>query len=436
MMSPAIAGIIGFALMITLVLLSINVSFAIIFSGFIGLLLVMPFDQALASISTITFERATAYDFTVIPLFMLMSSFIAFTDIGAEAYDMAKAWLGQYRGGLAMATVGACGLFAACTGTSMAGAIAMGKISYPEMKRFGYKARLSLGSIAAGATLGIMIPPSMGFILVGILTQISIGKLFVAGILPGILQIVVYCITIYIICRIKPDWGPMGPKTSLKQKVVSFRLTWPVIVLFLLIIGGMYGGIFSATEAGAIGAFGAFVVGLAKKQMTRQTFLASLLDSAQTTGMIFCIVVGAFIFKQFLAVTRIPFEFSAWIAAVGINRYLILGLLVIVYLIMGCVFDIYAIIVMTVPIIFPVMQALGFDLIWFGVLMVKMMEMGDYTPPFGFNLFALAGTIKDIPITELYRGVVPFVIADAAQIILLTAIPAIATFLPRFMIGV
>jgi C4-dicarboxylate transporter DctM subunit len=434
-MSPAIAGIIGFSLMIALVLLSINVSFAIILSGFIGLALVMPFDQVIASISTITFERAIAYDFTVIPLFMLMSSFIAFTDIGAEAYDMAKAWLGQYRGGLAMATVGACGIFAACTGTSMAGAIAMGKISYPEMKRFGYKARLSLGSIAAGATLGIMIPPSMGFILVGILTQISIGKLFIAGILPGIQQVLIYCITIYLICRFRPEWGPMGPRTSIKQKVVSFRLTWPVIILFLLIIGGMYGGIFSATEAGAIGAFGALVVGIVKRQMNRQSFLASLLDSAQTTGMIFCIVVGAFIFKQFLAVTRVPFEFSTWIAGVGLNKYLILIFLMVVYLVMGCVFDIYAIIVMTVPIIFPVMQALGFDLIWFGVFMVKMMEMGDYTPPFGFNLFALAGTIKEIPITELYRGVIPFVISDVIQIILLAAFPVIATFLPGAMIG-
>ena len=434
-MSPAIAGVIGFSLMIGLVLLSINVSFAIIISGFVGLLLVMPMDQVLSSIATITFERATAYDFTVIPLFMLMSSFIAFTDIGSEAYDMAKAWLGQYRGGLAMATVGACGLFAACTGTSMAGAIAMGKISYPEMKRFGYDPRLSLGSIASGATLGIMIPPSMGFILVGILTQISIGKLFVAGILPGLLQIVVYIITIYIICRIKPSWGPAAARTNFRQKVVSFRLTWPVIILFLLIIGGMYGGIFSATEAGAIGAFGAFVVALGKRQMNRQNFFASLLDAAQTTGMIFCIVAGAFIFKQFLAITRIPFEFSSWIAAVGLNKYIILTLLIVVYIIMGCIFDIYAIIVMTVPIIFPTMAALGFDLIWFGVVMVKMMEMGDYSPPFGFNLFALSGTIKEIPITQLYRGVAPFIVSDVIQVILLTAFPVIATFLPKFMIA-
>ncbi|MBN1189157.1 MAG: TRAP transporter large permease subunit [Dehalococcoidales bacterium] len=434
-MSPELAGIIGFCLMIAMVLLSINVSFAIIISGIIGLMLVMPMEQVLYSIATITFERAVAYDFTVIPLFMLMSSFIAFTNIGSEAYDMAKAWLGQYRGGLAMATVGACGLFAACTGTSMAGAIAMGKIAYPEMKRYGYDARLSLGSIASGATLGIMIPPSMGFILIGILTQISIGKLFIAGILPGIMQVILYFVAISVICRFKPSWGPVGRKTTVREKVVSFKLTWPVVILFLLIIGGMYGGIFSATEAGAIGAFGALVVAISKRQMNRHSFVASLLDSAQTTGMIFCIVVGAFIFKQFLAITRIPFEFSTLIAEIGINKYLILGLLVVVFVIMGAVFDIYAIIVMTVPIIFPTMEALGFDLLWFGVVMVKMMEMGDYTPPFGFNLFALSGTIREVQITDLYRGVVPFVACDVVQIILLTIFPVICTVLPGFMIG-
>jgi len=233
---------------------------------------------------------------------------------------------------------------------------------------------------------------------------------------------------------LKPEWGPAGPRTSVKQKVLSFRLTWPVVILFILIIGGMYDGIFSATEAGAIGAFGAFVIAIIRKQMTRKKFTECLLDSAQTTGMIFCIVVGAFIFKQFLAVTRILFEFSTWIAAAGISKYLVLLLLVVVYFIMGCVFDIYAIIVMTVPIIFPVIEALGFNPIWFAVIMVKIMEMGDYSPPFGFNLFALSGTIKGIPITELYRGVTPFLVADFVQVIILAAFPAIATFLPGFMI--
>jgi C4-dicarboxylate transporter, DctM subunit len=433
-MSPELIGITCFVIMIIMVILSINVAYAILICGLAGLVFTMGMEPALSSIASLAFERATDYTFATIPLFMLMSAFIAFTDIGNQAYEMARAWVGQLRGGLAMATVGACGIFAACTGTSMAGAIAMGKIAYPEMKRYGYEAKLSLGTIAAGATLGILIPPSMGFILIGILTQISIGKLFIAGILPGILQIVLYIILIAIICRVKPGWGPAGPKTNLKQKVTSVKSTWPVLLLFVLIMGGMYGGIFSATEAGAIGAFGALMIALAKRQMGRHNFFESLLDSAQVTGFIFALVTAAFVFKQFLAVTRIPFEFSTFIADMGVNRYIILGLLIIVYIIMGMIFDIYAIILMTVPVIFPTMQALGFDLIWFGVVMVKMMEMGDYTPPFGFNLFALAGALPGVKITDLYYGIIPFFMSDLLHIILLVAFPVISTLLPSLMI--
>ena len=235
-MSPAEAGLLGFGLMIVLVLLSVHVSFAIIISGFIGLALIIGIQPALSSIAILSFERVTDYTFAVIPLFMLMSAFIANTNIGSEAYETSRALIGQAKGGLAMATVGATGLFAACTGSSMAGAIAMAKIAYPEMKRFKYESKLSLGTIAAGATLGILIPPSMGFILIGILTEISIGKLFMAGIIPGILEIVFYIITIYILCRFNPKLGPAGPKTTVKQKIGSLKLTWPVAALFLLIL--------------------------------------------------------------------------------------------------------------------------------------------------------------------------------------------------------
>jgi C4-dicarboxylate transporter DctM subunit len=434
-MSPAMAGLVGFGLMMVLVLMSVNVSFAIIISGLVGLSLTIGIGPALSSTAILAFERSTDYTFAVIPLFMLMSAFIATSDIGKNSYEMSRAWMGQARGGLAMATVGACALFAACTGTSMAGAIAFGKISYPEMKRHGYQARLSLGCIAAGATMGILIPPSMGFILIGILTQISIGKLFIAGIIPGILQMTFYVTLIFLLCRFHPEWGPAGPKTNMKEKIGSLRLTWPVILLFLLIIGGMYGGIFSATEAGAIGAFGALVIALVQRHLTRASFIDCLLDSAQVTGMIIALVIGAFIFKQFLAISRVPFEFSDYIASIGINKYIVLFLLIIVYIIMGMIFDIYAIILMTVPIIFPTMTALGFDPIWFGVIMVRMMEMGDITPPFGFNLFALAGTLPDIRIQDLYRGIVPFFITDLLHVALLVAVPTISTFLPELMLS-
>lgn len=433
-MTPAEAGLLGFGLMIVLVLLSVHVSFAILISGFIGLALIIGIEPALSSIAILSFERVTDYTFAVIPLFMLMSAFIANTDIGTEAYETSRAWVGQAKGGLAMATVGATGLFAACTGSSMAGAIAMAKIAYPEMNRYEYSPKLALGTIAAGATLGILIPPSMGFILIGILTEISIGKLFMAGIIPGVLEIIFYIFTIFILCKFNPRLGPAGPKTTVKQKIGSLRLTWPVASLFLLIIGGIYAGIFTAAEAGAIGAFGALVISLVKKQMTRASFVNCLLETAQITGMMIALIIGAFVFKQFLAVTRIPFVFSDWVAALEINRYLIVAILVFVYIILGMIFDIYAIIVMTTPIIFPTMMALGFSPLWFGVIMVRLMEVGEITPPFGFNLFALSGSIKEIRITDLYRGVIPFIITDIVHISLLIALPVLSTFLPEIMI--
>ena len=433
-MTPTEAGLLGFGLMVVLVLLSVHVSFAIIISGFVGLALIIGIEPALSSMAILSFERVTDYTFAVIPLFMLMSAFIANTNIGSEAYQTSRALIGQAKGGLAMATVGATGLFAACTGSSMAGAIAMAKIAYPEMKRYEYEPKLALGTIAAGATLGILIPPSMGFILIGILTEISIGKLFMAGIIPGILEIVFYIATIFILCKFNPTLGPAGPKTTIKQKIGSLRLTWPVVALFVLIIGGIYAGVFTAAEAGAIGAFGALVIALIKKQMTRASFMDCILETAQITGMMIALIIGAFIFKQFLAVTRIPFVFSDWVASLAINKFIIVGIIVVVYIILGSIFDIYAIIVMTTPIIFPTMQALGFHPLWFGVIMVRLMEMGEITPPFGFNLFALSGSIEEIRITDLYRGVVPFLIADILHIALLVAIPSLSTILPEIMI--
>ncbi len=433
-MSHMEMGILVFALMMAFVLLGINVSFAIILTGFIGLALIIGVHPALSSIAIIGFERATDYTFAVVPLFLLMSAFIAKTNIGKEAYEMSRAWIGQARGGLAMATVGATGLFAACTGSSMAGAIAMGQIAYPEMKRHNYEAKLALGTVAAGATLGILIPPSMGFILIGILTEISIGKLFMAGIIPGILEMVFYIVLIFILCKFNPQLGPAGPKTTFKTKVTSLRLTWPVIFLFVLIIGGMYMGMFSPTEAGGIGAFGALVISLVKRQLTGAGFVDCLMDTAKITGMIIALIIGAFIFKQYLALTRIPFVFSEFVAGLSINRYIIVAILVIVYIILGMVFDIYAIVVMTVPIIFPTMIALGFDPIWYGVIMCRLMEVGEITPPFGFNLFALAGTVPNVNIADLYKGIIPFFITDILHIALLVAFPILSTFLPELMI--
>ncbi len=433
-MSPLEIGLAGFSIMMVLILLGMNVAFALIALGFAGLIILMGVEPALSSLAIIAFEKSTSYDFAVAPLFLLMSAFVSRSDIGRDAYLMARAWLGQIRGGLAIATTGACALFAACCGSSLACAVAMGKIAYPEMQRYGYDAKLALGTIAAGGTMGILIPPSMGFILVGILTQQSIGKLFMAGIIPGITQMLVYCITIYILCRINPSLGPATPPTTIKQKLGSVWVTWPIVALFLLVIGGIYGGIFTPTEAGGIGAFGAMAISLAKRQLTRASFLDSLMEGGILSAFMIALIIGAFIFNQFLAITRIPFAASEFIVSLEVNKFVVLALVAILYIMLGMIFDIYAILILTLPILFPTMIALGFDPIWYGVIMVRLVEMGLYSPPFGMNLFGLAGAVK-APMGTIYRGVIPFLISDVFNLAILIAFPVMSTFLPDIMLS-
>ena len=433
-MSPDIVGIAGFVLMLVLILLGVNVSFALIILGFSGLAIIMGFAPALSSLAIISFERATSYDFAVAPLFLLMGAFVSRSDIGKEAYLMARAWVGQLRGGLAMATAVACGLFAACCGSSLASALTMGKIAYPEMKRHNYSPSLSTGIIAAGGTLGIMIPPSMGFILIGILAQLSIGKLFLAGVIPGLICVVTYMLTIYILCKINPKLGPPSPGTSVKEKIESLHFTWPVIALFILVIGGIYGGIFTPTEAGGIGAFGAIVLSMIRRQINGLGFFECLMDTAKTSAMMMALILGAFIFNQFLAVTRIPFLASEWVVGLGLNRYVILLIILLMYIILGLVFDVYAIMILTIPIIFPTMTAFGFNPIWYSVVMVRVIEIGLCSPPFGMNLFGLISVV-DVPIGTLYKGVMPFLMADLFNVALLILFPSLSTFLPEIMLS-
>ena len=433
-MSPVEIGLFGVILVMFVILIGIHVAFALILIGLVGVAMILDPGSALAGITLIAFGRVTDYTFAVVPLFLLMSSFVSRSGIGEEAYDTARAWVGQFRGGLAMATTVASGFFAACCGSSLASAVAMGKMAYPEMKRYHYSAKLAIGTIAAGGTMGILIPPSIGFILIGILTELSIGKLFIAGIIPGILEAVFYLVTIYLLCRVNPKLGPALPKTSLGEKISSLTLTWPVVLLFLLVIGGIYGGIFTPTEAGGIGAFGAVVIALARRKLNGKAVVDCLLDSAKMTAMMIALLIGAFVFNQFLALTRIPFITSDWVADLALSRYAILFIILFAYILLGMVFDIYAILVLTIPIIFPTIVALGFDPIWYAVIMVRVVEVGLITPPFGINLFGMAGTV-DEPIGTMYRGVVPFLVADVCHIGLLIAVPSVSTFLPNLMMG-
>lgn len=425
-------GLLGIAVLMILLLMGVHVGFGLILIGFLGFAAIGGLGAAISNMAILPFDRLNDYHFAVLPLFLLMGSFVAHSGIGREAYEMARVWLGQLKGGLAMATVFACALIAACAGTSAVGAILMGQVAYPEMKKLGYSRQLASGCIASGGTMGILIPPSMGFVLIGILTELSIGKLFIAGIIPGILEAVFYVVTIIILCRFNPSLAPGAAKTTWKQKGKSLWLTWPVLLLFLLIMGGIYGGVFTPTEAGGIGAFGALVISVAKRQLGLQGIWESLMECARMVAMIVVMLIGAYMFNAFLAITQIPTTISEFIAGLPVAPIIILIAIIIFYIICGMFFDVIAVLVLTIPILYPLMDALGFDLIWYSVIMVRIIEIGMITPPFGINLFILTGVINE-PLGVLYRGVIPFVIADFCHVALLVAVPSLSTFLPSMM---
>ena len=431
-MSQTEIGLIGIVILIVLLMMGVHVGFCLIIVGFAGYAIIGGLDAAISNMAILPFDKLNNYHFAVLPLFLLMSAFVSQSGIGKEAYEAARAWLGQFKGGLAMATVGGCGLFAACAGTSLAGSVVMGKIAYPEMKRLGYSDLLTAPTISAGGTLGILIPPSMGFVLIGILAELSIGKLFIAGIIPGITEIIFYLVTIFLLCKIHPSYAPSGVKTTWQEKAWALRLTWPVILLFCLIMGGIYFGIFTPTEAGGIGAFGALILSLAKRQLSLKGFWLALMDTGKMTAMIIIMLVGAYTFNAFLAITQIPFTLSEFIVDLPVPTYIILAALLIFYIICGMFFDIIAILILTIPVIYPTVDALGFNLIWYSVLMVRIIEIGMITPPFGINLFGLAGIIN-VPLGTLYRGIFPFVIADVLNITLLASFPILSTLLPSLM---
>lgn len=335
-----------------------------------------------------------------------------------------------------MATVAACAGFAAVSGSSLATAATMGKVALPEMKRYGYDKGLAAGAVAAGGTIGILIPPSVILVIYAILTEESIGKLLLAGFIPGVLEAVFYFITIYIICKRNPQAGPAGPATSFRKKVVALKGVWMILVLFVVVMGGIYFGWFSPTYAAGIGAFGAFIFLLARRRLTWQVLKDSLFDTGKTTAMIFLIMMGAMIFGYFLAQSRLPFEMAGYIVGLGIHPNLVLALILVFYLLLGCVMDSLAMILITVPVFFPVITALGFDPIWFGIIIVRVCEIGLITPPVGLNVYIIKGIAgEDTSMFTIFRGIAPFLIADLCHVGLLVAVPQLALFLPETMFG-
>jgi tripartite ATP-independent transporter DctM subunit len=431
-MSPEIVGIIGIAAVVFLLIARMWIGLAMAMIGFLGIAALRGLDGAFGVMGTVPYKYIAFYPISAIPLFVFMAMVISNTGIGASLFKTAHTWLGQLRGGLAMAGVLASGGLAAIMGDSVAEVVTMGQVAVPEMRKYKYDDQLATGSVAAGGTLGILIPPSLGFILYGILTEQSVGMLFMAGILPGILLTFLFLVAIRIITAFRPSAGPPGPKTSLKEKIVSLKGTWHVLLLFLLIIGGIYGGIFTPTEAGGVGAFGALVISTVSRRLTIKILLDSLLESTKITAMIMLLIVGAFILMKFLALSKLPFMLSQAIGGHSLPPFAVFAGIILLYIILGMFLDIFSAIVLTIPLIFPLVLEMGFDPIWFGVIMVLVMEMGLITPPVGLNVFALAG-VTGIPLHTIFRGVLPFLLAMIICIIFLAIFPQIALFLPSLM---
>jgi len=431
--TPLSIGFIGLAVLFVLLLSRMPIGLVMALVGFAGFAIIAGFNDALGVLGTVPYSTFANYNMSIIPLFILMGAFCYYSGLSKDLYDTVHAWLGHFRGGLSMATVGACASFAAVSGSSLATAATMGTVALPEMKRFKYDDRLATGAVAAGGTIGILIPPSIVLILYAVLTEQSIGKLFLAGVIPGVLEAVFYLLTIYILCKFNPLLGPPGPRTNFRQKIVSLRGSWVVLVLFVVIMGGLYLGWFSPIEAAGIGAFGAFILALLRKKLPWRSFKESLFDTGKTTVMIFIILLGAMIFGYFLAVSRLPYELAATIGALQVNSYVILAIILVFYLFLGAVMDSLAMMLLTVPIFFPLILELGFNPIWFGILIVRVCEIGLITPPVGLNVYIIRGVAKDVPMQTIFRGIVPFLIADVLHVALLVAFPQLSLFLPNLM---
>lgn len=423
----------GFVVLFILMVLRVPVGVAMGIVGVGGFGLLAATSPALNLLAQSPIRVATDYDLAVIPMFILMGAFATAAGMSRELFRAGEAWLGHRRGGLAMATVAACAGFAAINGSSVATAATMTTVTLPEMRRFGYHPGFSTGVIAAGGTLGIMIPPSVVFALYGILTEQDIGKLFISGILPGLLAIALYMVLIQVVGWLRPDLMPRGPKTDWRERFASLRDIWATVLLFAGIVGGLYGGVFTATEAAGCGAVGALLIGILRGRLGWSEIRSSLIEAVRTSASIFTIVVGAFLFGYFLIITQTPQKVSDFLTGLPVGPYGVLVLILVMYLILGALMDELAIILVTVPIIYPVMLQLGFDPIWFGVIIVMVTTLGMVMPPVGINVFVINSIARDVSLWQIYKGVMPFIFVDLIRLALLVLFPAIALYLPSHM---
>ena len=421
---------VGIAALFVLIFSQMPIGFIMILVGFVGFGSIVSLDAALNLVAKDVFSVFSAYGLTVIPLFVLMGQIAFHAGISTRLFTAAYRFIGHLPGGLAMATIGACASFAAICGSTNATAATMAAATLPEMKRYDYKPELATGAVAAGGSLGILIPPSVIFIVYGILTEQSIGKLFIAGLLPGILLTGLFVVAIMIWTGINPEIGPKGPQFSLRQKIVSLTGLIETLILFMVVMGGLFAGFFTPTEAGSIGAFGTILLALIRRNLTWRGFVDSLFETTRITCMILVIVAGATVFGHFLAVSRIPFDIANWIAGFHLPAIAVMFLIILVYLVGGCFIDALALIMLTVPIFYPVVARLGFDPIWFGVIIVLVTQIGVITPPVGVNVYVVSGVARDVPLEVIFRGVLPFLVAIVIGTFLLVLFPQVALWLP------
>lgn len=424
-MSSATIGLICIALMLVMMALRAPIALSMATAGFVGFAWIIAFDPAMAILEGGPFETLSNYSFSPIPMFIMMGVFASRAKMSDQLFSGARTLFGAWRGGISLAAILSCGIFSAISGSSVATAASMSRVALPEMKRHGYADSLATGTLAAGGTLGIMIPPSIALLLYALITEQSVGDMFIAGLIPGLLGLVLYCITVSVVVKLNPALARPGEPTTLMEKVAGLKGLIPFTGVFAIIIGGIYTGLFTPTEAAAIGAFATLVIAL-WRGMTFSEFRDALQETLITSCMIFFMIIGAEIFGFFLSVSRISFELVDFVDSLNLAPFAVLLCVLILFMLLGCVMDSIAMLLLTVPVVYPLIEAAGFDPVWFGIIAVITVELGLITPPVGMNVFVIKAFAPDISIGSIYKGVLPFVLSDIVRLALIITFPVLA----------
>jgi C4-dicarboxylate transporter, DctM subunit len=432
-MDPILVGAIGFIILFIIIALGIPVGFAILLVGFAGTWYMLSFNAAITKVAGVSFSTVANYSYSVLPLFIFMGEIILVTGIGRDLYDLGAKWLGRLPGGLAIATIAACALFGAVSSSAIAAVITIGVLAIPQMKRYHYDPKLSTATVALGGPLSILIPPSGILIIYGIMTETSIGKLFIAGILPGLTAALFYVVTIIFLCWRNPSLGPKGPSYSLREKIMAFGKNAELLALILLVLGGITVGWFTPTEAGAVGAFGAIVFSMVRRRLNWEKFKQATFDTMKASGMVYLLLTGIFMFQPFVALSNIPYWASDFISGLGLAPILTVIAMIAIYIILGTFMDELTLMLLTLPVFFPIVKGLGFDSIWFGIIITRMIMIGGYSPPYGLILFTINGIVPEVPMTTIWRGVIPFFVVDIFHVALLLFFPALVLVLPNLI---